>query len=52
MTGDLCCTKAVYQEYIGWWCPEHGDADEAYSTLQAENLAAADVDWDAREMTD
>lgn len=29
----------------------YSDPDEEYATLQAEQLAAADVDWDAREMS-
>ena len=22
---ELCCERAVYDNSVGWWCPEHGD---------------------------
>jgi hypothetical protein len=43
---NICCTQAVFCDPVGWWCPQHGDLDEQYADLQAENLAAADIDPD------
>ena len=25
MMAEICCTKAVYDDQAGWWCPIHGD---------------------------
>ena len=46
MNLGACCDLAVWDSTAGWWCADH---DEGYADLQAEHLAAADLDpyWPA-----
>ena len=41
---DMCCTRAVFDDQAGWWCPWHGDPED-----WAEHAAAAEPTPDDRD---